>query len=427
MKQAIAFTNARVFDGKGATTMGQTLLVENGRIAGVGQGDAPTHARTIDLAGKTIMPGMTVAHWHGEFVDIGPPTFSAGRGGVFLGTEEPPALLALCAAKALNIALMSGVTRVLSGSCSNDLDWQMKVAIERGLIEGPHVTPCSRHVVTTADYEDRGHWWKMPGDFYNGIRRIGGNVFADGVAELAKAVRQEILRGAEIIKVLPTGGHGFELLPAYRGLSRAELETVINTAHERGARVRAHTASKASILECIELGVDIIDHADGIDDECIEAMVKRDVVFVTSMLFTKVVSYGGVGNPVPGKQLDDAWDNMRVMLPRANAAGVKMVPGDDFGGQGMAHELGVYARELLVYTEDMGIGPADVLRWATLNGAKAALADTEHGSVEEGKVADLLVIDGDPIQNIALLTDPIANLKMVMKGGKLIKNELDMS
>lgn len=424
MNQPIAFTNARIFDGRGVTSEGQTLVVEGGRITGVGQADAPSHVRTVNLGGKTVLPGMTVAHWHGEFVDIGPPTFSSGRGGVFLGTEEPPALLALCAAKALNFALMSGVTRILSGSCSNDLDWQMKVAIERGLIDGPHLTPCSRHVVTTGDYEDRGHWWKAPEGFYNGIRRVGGNVFADGPAELAKAVRQEILRGAEIIKVLPTGGHGFELLPAYRGLSRAELEVVVNTAHERGARVRAHTASKASILECIELGVDIIDHGDGIDDECIEAMVKKGVVFVPSMLFTKLVSYGGAGAPTPGKQLDEAWDNMRVMLPRANAAGVTMVPGDDFGGQGMAHGPGVYARELMVYSDDMGIPVADVLRWATYNGACAGLAEADYGSIEQGKVADLIVVEGNPLEDISLLTNPLANLKAVMKQGKLLKDEL---
>ncbi|MBB4641449.1 amidohydrolase family protein [Rhizorhapis suberifaciens] len=360
MAVTTAFINAHIFDGKGSSQAGQTLLVENGRIAGIGSGDAPSHAEVIDLDGRTVMPGMTVGHWHGEFVDIGPPLFSAGRGGVFLGTEEPPAVLALCAASSLQTALMSGVTRIVSGSCSNDLDWQMKVAIQRGLFEGPHLTPCSRHVVTTGDYEDRGHWWKNDDDKkYDGVRRIGGNVFADGPEQISKAVRQEILRGAEVIKVLPTGGHGFALLPGYRGLSIPELEAVVRTAHERGARVRAHVASASAILECLEIGVDIIDHADEMDDACIESMVKHGATLVPSMLFSKLLSYGGVGEPKPGGQMDEAWDNMKVMLARANAAGVNIVPGDDFGAQGMAHALGVYARELLVYTDDMGIPPAD--------------------------------------------------------------------
>src|SRR3546814_13914129 len=107
-----------------------TVVIEGDRIAAVGK-DAAPEGRRIDLAGKTIMPGMTVGHWHGEFVDIGPPTFSTGRGGVFLGTEQPPAILALQAANAMRNALMSGVMRVVSGSCSNNIDVQMKMAVDK--------------------------------------------------------------------------------------------------------------------------------------------------------------------------------------------------------------------------------------------------------------------------------------------------------
>lgn len=419
-----ALINANVYDGKGNSLTAQTVVIEDGHVVGLGSGDAPSHAQIVDLQGRTVMPGMTVGHWHGEFVNIGPPLFSAGRGGVFLGTEEPPALLALCAASSLQTALMSGVTRIISGSCSNDLDWQMKVSIERGVFDGPHLTPCSRHVVTTGDYEDRGHWWKAEDSKYDGVRRIGGNVFADGPEQISKAVRQEILRGAEVIKVLPTGGHGFTLMDGYRGLSLAELEAVVRTAHERGARVRAHVASASAILECLEIGVDIIDHADEMDEACIEAMVKHGATLVPSMLFSKLVSYGGVGQPKPGRQMDEAWDNMKVMLPKANAAGVNIVPGDDFGAQGMAHALGVYARELLVYTDDMGIPAADVLRWATHNGAKLARDDSTNGSIEKGKVADLIVLDGNPVDNIAMLTDPESHLDIVMLAGRFIKNRL---
>src|SRR3546814_19379843 len=83
------------------------------------------------------------------------------------------------------------------------------MGVDSGLIEGPHLTPCSRHVVTTGDYEDRGQWWRTPAPVQNGLRRIGGNVFADGVDDMMKATREEILFGAEIIKVLTNNGHGF--------------------------------------------------------------------------------------------------------------------------------------------------------------------------------------------------------------------------
>lgn len=424
MAATTAFINANIFDGKGQSLAARTVVIEDGLIRGIGAGDAPSHADIIDLEGRTIMPGMTVGHWHGEFVDIGPPMFSSGRGGVFVGTEEPPAILALAAATALQTALMSGVTRIVSASCSNDLDGQMQSAIQRGMFDGPHLTACSRHIVTTGDYEDRGHWWTTHDRAYDGIRRIGGNVFADGADQIAKAVRQEILRGAQIIKIIPTGGHGFEMVPGYRGMSRNEMETAVRTAHERGARVRAHVTSASAILDCLDVGVDIIDHADGMDDACIEAMVKKGTTLVPSMLFAKLVSYGGVGEPRPGRDADVAWDNLKVMLARASAAGLNIVPGDDFGAQGMAHSLGVYARELLVYKDDIGIAAKDVLRWATFNGARLTFDDRTNGSIEEGKVADLIVVNGDPVANLALLLNPEQNLDAIMLGGRFIKDRL---
>lgn len=423
MAEAIAFTNANLFDGKQPARSGVTIVVEGGRIRGVGQGEAPSHAEIIDLSGRTLMPGMTVGHWHGEYENIGPPLFRAGRGGVAIGTEEPPLVLGLIAARSLQTALMSGVTRIVSGACGNDSDWQLKIAMERGVFEGPRLTACSRHVVTTGDYEDRAHWWKT-NMMADGIRRIGGNVFADGPDQMSKAVRQEILRGAEIIKVIPGGGHGFAALDAYCGLSQAELQAVVQTAHERGVRVRAHAGMTKDILRCLDAGVDIIDHGDGMNEECIEKLLKNNATLVPSMLFSKMVSYAGVGEPKPGRHADESWDSMHIMLAKANAAGVNIVPGDDFGSQGMNHALGVYARELMVYSEDMGIPAEDVLRWATFNGARMESQDSTSGSIEEGKIADLIVVNEDPTKNIAVLTDPERHLDVVMVEGRFIKSNV---
>lgn len=426
MSDRIIFTSAALYDGHLSRQTDMTVIVENGRILSVGKG-APFNndGCHIDLAGKTIMPGMTVGHWHGEFSDIGPPTFSSGRGGTFLGTEKPPAILALQAAAAMRNALYSGVMHVISGSCSHNLDAQIKMAVDMGLIEGPHMTPCSRHVTTTGDYEDRGRWWQSPAPVKDGIRRIGGNVFADGVADITKAVREEILFGAEVIKILPTAGHGFEWTPSYRGLSSAELRAVIETAHQRDKRVRAHLTTKEAILEFIELGGDIVDHGDYIDEQCIEAMAKHGTFLTPGLLFAKMISSAGRDEtPDPSNLADHAWLNMLEMLPKANAAGVRIVPGDDFGAQGMPHVPGVYARELVTYVEDVGISAVDVIRWATVNGAALALRAHESGAIEAGKAADMLVIDGDPGEDIGILTDPERHLKAIIQNGRFVKNEI---
>lgn len=426
MQQRTIFAHANLFDGKGPCQPDMMVVIQDNKIVSVGK-DIPSQAgdRHIDLDGKTLMPGMTVGHWHGEFVEIGPPLFSLGRAGTFLGEEKPPAILALQYANAMRAALMSGVTQVVSGSCGHNHDIQMKMAVESGLIQGPNVTPCSRHVTTTGDYEDRGQWWATSAPPRDGVRRYGQNVFVDGVPDMIKAVREEILFGADIIKVLPTGGHGFESRNTYRGLSNAELRAVVDTAHERDKRVRAHVCTREAILECIEAGVDILDHADYMDEECIEKMVEHGTMLVPSMFFTKMLAHLKTDKPSDLSNPNHrAWINMLEMLPKANKAGLKMVPGDDYGAQGMPHEPGIYARELEIYVKDIGIPAVDVLRWATANGAEMARAGDVTGTLEAGKLADMLVVDGDPTENIGILTDPGRYLKAIVQNGRFIKNEL---
>jgi imidazolonepropionase-like amidohydrolase len=120
-----------------------------------------------------------------------------------------------------------------------------------------------------------------------------------------------------------------------------------------------------------------------------------------------------------------AYDNLVEHLPIAAEVGVTIVPGDDWGVPGMRHGYGVYAQELGIYVREMGIKPLDATRWATVNGARAYGAPDELGVVEAGRLADLLVVDGDPAQDIELLRDPERNLDAVIKGGVLFKDRLE--
>jgi len=217
-----------------------------------------------------------------------------------------------------------------------------------------------------------------------------------------------------------TGGHGTTAPKHQIEMTRDELAAAIDTAHSRGALIRGHIANKEAILMSVELGMDILDHADEMDDECIEKIVAAGTYVVPSLYFPKHFSEtmgAGLGfGEAMKKDLEYSYE----VLPKANAAGVKLLVGDDYGAVGFPH--GMYGGELSLYVDTVGIAPLDVLRWATVNGAAAMGRGHELGAVREGYLADLLVVDGDPSTNIGVLTDP-GNIT-VIKGGDVVSGEL---
>jgi imidazolonepropionase-like amidohydrolase len=329
---------------------------------------------------------------------------------------------------------MNGYTGVVSAGCAHDIDASMKMAIEEGVFEGPRIIPCSRHIDTTGNDNDSAPWWKEMGPpSIDGVRRVGAEIIADGVADIRKAVRGEINRGAEIIKLFPTGGHGVESTGNYRGMARDEYIAAIEAAHERNARVRAHCVAKKAILTSIELGVDIIDHGDEMDGQCIEKMFEAGTCYIPSMLFLKKLrAYtleATADTPAVAREqqlapIQREWENLSKMLPEANKAGVCIVPGDDYGVEIIPHRPGIYAEELEVYVNDVGIPALDVIRWATKNGSVLMQQADELGTIETGKIADLLIVDGDPSVDITVLKDPVRNLHAIMKDGRFVKDEL---
>jgi imidazolonepropionase-like amidohydrolase len=184
-----------------------------------------------------------------------------------------------------------------------------------------------------------------------------------------------------------------------------------------------HCVWRDSIIECIEAGVDVIDHGDGTDERCIELMAEHGVTWVPSMKFlTFLRMLPPEAMPeMPRGDLDRDWDNYCRMLPLANDAGVNIVPGDDYGGGPMPHRAGIYSEELSIYANEVGVKPLDVLRWATRNGAQ--LSGEPVGEIREGMLADLLVVDGDPSSDITILEQP-ENIRAVMLDGRFLKEEV---
>jgi imidazolonepropionase-like amidohydrolase len=336
-----------------------------------------------------------------------------------LGLEKSAGYLTLVAARNLRKALSSGFTSVVSaGAVGDDIDAQCKLAIEEGVIEGPRVVAGSRGLDIHGGYSDSESWWWE-------LRNHGGHRFCSGPESFRAAVREEIKRGAEIIKIFPGGGHATEIPHTGVSLTGAELEAVCQAAHSRGAQVRAHSPAKESILACLRAGVDVIDHGDELDEECIELMLRSEAFLVPSMYFTERLlqqSEGFViGTTSEMAPIREGFEQIRKLLPVANQAGVRIVIGDDYGVSFLPH--GHYAEELEFYVESVGIAPLDVIRWATRNGAELMGRGDELGQIAPGRLADLLAVDGDPSAEIAVLQDR-KRMRAILKGGVFYKDEL---
>jgi imidazolonepropionase-like amidohydrolase len=172
----------------------------------------------------------------------------------------------------------------------------------------------------------------------------------------------------------------------------------------------------------LDLRIDVIDHGDGLDEECIERIVASGTSLVPSMMFPARFLHamgGGSLGFTDGMKAD--LEAMADILPKANAAGMRLVLGDDYGAIAFPH--GCYAEELAYYSDEVGIPTMDVIRWATKHGAELMGRGRELGTVTVGKLADLLVVDGDPGRDVSVLSDR-DNLVAIMKGGRLVKDRL---
>lgn len=401
------FTHANLLDGEHAAKADATVVVDAGRIAFVGTGAGETNAtdRVIDCRGRTLMPGMTQGHFHSTYREVGLPLMPP------LGLENPPAYQAYIAAANAETALRCGYTSVVGANEAFDIDPSLARAIDEGLLVGPRVIAGSRDMITTGDSNDTVPWWWE-------ATASGGVRVCDGAEGFRKGVREEIRRGAEIVKLFATGGHGVRLAAEVASMTREELGAAIAAAHGLGKRARAHVATKRRILECVELGIDVVDHGDGLDEECIQAMVENDVILIPSLHL--YLAYLHQIGDVELKTEDAAdFRAMCEILPAAVEAGLKICLGDDYGTKKLPH--GSYGRELAMYVEHTGLDALEILRWATVNGG-ALVGRPDLGRIEDGAVADLVLVDGDPSQDITVLIDR-ENIHAVMRDGLLLVDQ----
>ena len=305
---------------------------------------------------------------------------------------------------------------VSSGANAGTIDADVWLAIQEGLIPGPRMMPASRGLDAIGGYTDQEKWWWNLGN-------KGAQLLCSGPAEFERAVRTEIKRGARMIKLFLSGGHAVAEHEGESSLSKEELSTCIRTAHSRHAKVRAHIAWKNVLLEAVAAGIDVVDHGDQMDEECIDAMLERGVFWVPSAFFTaQMLSPTAALSMATSEQmagLRDEFDNVLRRVQQARSNGMRVVLGDDYGIIVLPH--GRYMEELEFYVKQVGIPALDVIRWSTKNGGELLGGAIKTGQVRAGYYADLLVVDGDPSVDIAVLQDR-GRVRGILKGGVFVRD-----
>jgi imidazolonepropionase-like amidohydrolase len=389
--------NADLLCGAGGIQKGVDILIGDGYIRGLAPTDAaaaPPGSHVMNVGGRVVMPGLVVGHCHLEYDKTG-----SALGVLQWGAERPHGVAMAYAIKNAARVLRGGVTSAIMAACAYDIDAELEIAIAEGVAFGPSLRPCSPHLNAVGATMFPSPWWL-------GIANTGLEAEVSGPDEFRRAVRTFISRGARTIKMMG-GNPGFHER-THRTYSRDELDAVVAAAHERGAIVRCHLSYREQILEAIEAGVDIIDHADELDDDCIAAFAESGVALAGTPLRT-------LSHVAQGRRPRSAYDDVVAQLAKAHEAGVTMLVGDDYGYVGREdHRPGRIGAELVAWVDDVGLDPLAVIKMATFNGAQVGGFDA--GSIEVGKRADLLIVDANPLDDISVLARPLETV-VVMKGG----------
>jgi imidazolonepropionase-like amidohydrolase len=393
--------NARVIDGTGRPPIeAATVHVEDGRIVSVTSGEPPPDG--LDLNGRTLMPGLIDAHAHlssdiSRSPGFGPPPALKGE------LPRPRELGYFVLAKTASVLLAAGVTSIRDVGSYDDEAIALREAVRLGVIEGPRILSCGRIISATAP---------------------GGAIFttmyreADGADDMRRAVREQLRRGADFIKLMATGARSVLAEdPEPAQMTAVELDAIVDEAHRMGVRVAAHVEGLAGARLAVAAGVDTIEHGLSLHREpaLLDAMASRGIVLVPTLSTFHDLAERFTDKFAPAlveqakRQLEEAY----ATLVAARSAGVTLAMGHDSGPPGEnAIELVRMVRGGLSALEGISAATA---------GSAAALGLVDVGVVREGAVADLLVIDGDPVEDVGLLLAP-KRISMVIQGGKIVAN-----
>ena len=408
----LIFSNASVFDGVTAELLdGHSVVVEEGRIVELRDGAASVSAdQVIDIAGRTLMPGLIDLHAHPCLADVLAPR------AVTLRTEE----VALYAARILRQSLMRGFTTLRDAGGTDSIYRRL---IEDGTIEGPRLYPSGRFITMTGGHGDM----RDPGDRAP-VSCCGGALherflsIADGPDEVRKAVREELRRGATQIKMFLSGGvmspTGFIDQLQY---TPAEIRAAVEEAEAQRAYVLAHCHPDGAIRRAAECGVRSIEHASFITEETARFVAEIGCYTVPTLAVAKALELEGerIGiSPANRDKLKGVFEPMLKSLEYMKRAGVKMGFGTDVSGQLQYRQCSEFSLRADV------LSPHDILVSATSMAAEIMREDGRLGVIAPGAQADILVVDGNPLEDIRILDRDGAALSMIMKAGRFHKKSI---
>lgn len=401
----IAIRAGHLIDGKSDALISNALiLVEGDKIVSVTpNGPAPPGVELIDLSKAAVLPGFVDAHTH---VLLQGDITSEDYDKQLLKQSIP--YRAILGARNAQIALSHGFTvlRDLETEGAMFADVDVKQAIANGEVPGPHMQVATRAMTPTGMYPLLGYSWEL--------KVPTGVQYVDGVDGARKAVREQIMYGADWIKYYSDHGYFYGpdgVLHSHVNFTDEEAKAIVDETHRIGKKVAAHAIGSDGISAALKAGVDTIEHGDGLTEPQMEEMARRGIYWVPTIMVGAYVASGRQGN----------WPKMvdteKAAFQLALKKGVKIVLGTDAGGFDW-RELNE-AKEFEYYV-NYGMTPLQAIRTATTTAAELLGWSDRMGTIEAGKWADIVAVSGDPLKDITELQ----RVKFVMKSGTVFKNEL---
>lgn len=398
-KGRLIFKGGRILDGKGQVINAGNVIIKGAKIVDVEENTRLlrySKDTVINIDGKTLLPGIIDCHVH-LCLDGGPNPVKGLN-------EQPDASLALNCAKHARATIESGVTTVRDLGGKNFINIALKYAIENRIVVGPRVISCGKMICMTG-----GHGWTF------GARE------ADGVSEIRKAVREQLKAGADFIKLVATGGVLTEgiLEPGGSQLTYEELAAAVEEARKANRKTSSHALGNDGIKNSIRAGVNYIEHGVYLDDEAIDLLVgNKNILIPTLSPPTKILeTRKSIGIPdFVVKRMENVKDIHIKSLKKALKRQVKIAMGSDAGCPCNPH--GDNLRELDELVK-IGLSPMDAIISSTQVAAEVLGMAKNIGTIEPGKIADLIIIDGNPLEDISILREK-RRLLYVIKEGEIV-------